>query len=143
MRSGSSPLKTERILAPWNGRPYATRALRYAGLLARSLGAELRVLYVAPDALSVDEADSNLEKRISGVLGSGGGLAWSLRVRAGDARTNIVREANSGRYGLVVVSAHRRPFSSDAVIGSTAARLLRRSEIPVLSFPAGRPSRGR
>jgi nucleotide-binding universal stress UspA family protein len=141
VRAGTAPLKVERILAPWNGRPYATRALRYAGLLARSLGAELRVLYVAPDALSVDETDSNLEGRIGGVLGSGGDLSWSLRVRTGDARENIVREANSGRYGLVVVSAHRRPFSTDAVLGATAARLMRRSRIPVLAFPAGRTAR--
>lgn len=139
--AGAAPLKATRILAPWNGRSYATRALRYAGLLARSLGAELRVLYIAPDALSVDETDSNLGRRLSDVLGSGGDFHWSLRVRTGDARENIAREANSGRYGLVVVSAHRRPLSSDVLLGATAARLLRRSKIPILAFPAGRTSR--
>lgn len=143
VRAPAETQKTSCILAPWNARPYATRALRYAGLLARSLGAELRVLYVAPDALSVDETDSRLESRLAGVLGSEGGPVWTLRVRTGDARENIVREANSGRYGLVVVSAHRRPFSSDVMLGSTVERLLRRSRIPVLAFPAGRPSRAR
>jgi len=136
VRANAAPLRAPRILAPWNGRPYATRALRYAGAIARSLGAELKVLFVAPDALSVDESDARLEKRLDGVLGSGGGLSWSLRVRDGDARENIIREANSGRYGLVVISGHRRPRSADAVLGSTAQRLLRRSRIPVLSFPA-------
>lgn len=136
VRANAAPLGAPRILAPWNGRPYATRALRVAASFARSLGAELRVLYVAKDSLSVDESDSRLEKRLDGALGSGGALVWSLRVRAGDAREAIVREANSGRYGLVAVSAHRRPLSSDAVLGSTAQRLLRRSRIPVLSLPA-------
>lgn len=50
----------------------------------------------------------------------------------------IVQEANSRRYGLVAVSAHRRPFSSDVVLGSTVERLLRHSLIPILAVPTGR-----
>lgn len=137
----AGPLCVRRILAPWNGRSYATRTLRYAGRLASSLRAELRVMFVAPDRLSVDETDSPLERRLGAILGDGGDPAWTLRVRAGDARENIMREAASGRYGLIVMAAHRRPYSTDAVLGSTVARLLRSATIPVLAFPCGRPSR--
>lgn len=137
----AGPLNATRILAPWNGRSYATRTLRYAARLASSLHAELRVMLVVPDLLSVDESDSTLERRLGAILGSGGDPAWTLRVRAGDAREHIVREAASGRYGLIVVSAHRRPYSTDAVLGSTVARLLRSAAVPVLAFPCGRPSR--
>ena len=138
---GAGALKAARILAPWNGRPYAARALRYAGRLARSLRAELRVLHVAPGPLAVDESDPALERRLDGILGTGGDPSWTLRVRSGDAREHILRESGSGRYGLIVLSAHRRPYSSDSLLGSTAARLLRSARVPVLVFPCGRRSR--
>lgn len=141
VRESKAPLKVSRILAPWNGRPYATRALTYAHAAARSLGAELRVLRVVPSGMSIAEAAPALGRRLEHLLGSGGDRHWSLRVRVGDAREHIVQETNSGRYGLVVLSAHRSPFTSDVVLGSTVERTLRHSLIPVLSFPSGRPSR--
>lgn len=137
VRESKAPLRLARVLAPWNGRPYATRALRYAQALARGLGAELRVLHVAPKGAPIEPA---LGRRLESLLGRGGPGRWSARVRVGDARRHIVREANSGRYGLVVLSAHRRPFSTDVVLGSTVERVLRHSRVPVLSVPSGRPS---
>lgn len=139
VRESKAPLRLARVLAPWNGRPYATRALRYADALARGLGAELHVLHVVPEGTSI-EAAPGLGRRLESVLGRAGRGRWSARVRVGDARRHIVREANSGRYGLVVLSAHRRPFSSDVVLGSTVERVLRHSRIPVLSIPSGRAS---
>lgn len=141
VRQSRVPLKATQILAPWNAQPYATRALRYARELALSLGAPLRVLHVVPSRLSIDECEPGLERRVESILGSGNAPVWDLRVRVGDAREHIIREANSGRFGLVVVSAHRRPFSSDVVLGSTVERLLRHSLIPVLAFPSGGSSR--
>lgn len=141
VRQSRVPLKAAQILAPWNALPYATRALRYARDLALSLGAQLRVLHVVPSRLSIDECEPGLERRARSILGPGGAPVWDLRVRVGDARDHIIREANSGRFGLVVVSAHRRPFSSDIVLGSTVERLLRHSLIPVLAFPSGGSTR--
>ena len=124
-----------RVLAPWNGRPYATHALRWARELARSLGATLAVLHVEePGRPTKDWAA--LDKRLVSILG--GGCDWTLRARKGDARKLIVAETNSGRYGLVVLSAHRRRFSADFVLGSTVERLLRHSEVPVMAVPSGR-----
>lgn len=132
-------LKISRVLAPWNGRPYATRALCYARALARSLNTELRVLRVVPAGQSIEECALGLRRRLESMLGSGDSPAWSLRVRVGDEREHIIQEANSGRYGLVVLSAHRRPYSLDAVSGSTVERLLRASKTPVVACPAERP----
>ena len=134
VRESKAPLILRRVLAPWNGRPYATRALRHARILARSLDAELHVLRVLPARRGVAERAPGLRRILEDVLGPG---AWSLRVRRGDARAHIIREAGSGRYGMVVLSAHRRPFSSDIVLGSTVERTLRHSRIPVLSVPSG------
>ena len=63
---------------------------------------------------------------------------WTLRTRKGDARAHIVKEMNSGRCELAVLSAHRRPFATDFVLGSTVERLLRHAAIPVLAIPSGR-----
>ena len=79
------------------------------------------MLHVVPSRLSIDECEPGLERRVESILGSGRAPVWDLRVRVGDAREHIIREANSGRYGLVVVSAHRRPFSSDVVLGSPSS----------------------
>lgn len=141
VHASRSPLRAARVLAPWNGLPHATRALRYASALARGLGAELRVLRVVPKGKPVASAAPGLGRTLEDVLGPAGPGRWSLRVRTGDAREHIVREANSGRYGLVVLSAHRRPFSTDAVLGSAVERTMRHSRIPVLAVPSGRPSK--
>lgn len=141
VHASKSPLRASRVLAPWNGLPHATRALRYASALALGLGAELRVLRVVPKGEPVASAAPGLGRTLEGLLGPARRGRWSLRVRTGDAREHIVREANSGRYGLVVLSAHRRPFSTDAVLGSAVERTMRHSRIPVLAVPSGRPSK--
>lgn len=124
-----------RVLAPWNGTPYATRALRWARELTRSLGSTMDVLHVDEEGRPI-ESDAAMCRRLVAALGTG--PEWTLRKRAGDARVRIVGEANSGRYELAVLSAHRRPFAADFVLGSTAERVLRHSAIPVLAVPSGR-----
>lgn len=129
----AEPLRLSRVLAPWNGAPYATRALRYARELAASLDAELVVLRVFEPGKDRARDRASL-RRLGSLLR---GARWSLKTRAGDAREKIAREADSGRYGLLVLSAHRRPFSTDVVLGSTVERALRHSRIPVLAIPSG------
>jgi nucleotide-binding universal stress UspA family protein len=124
-----------RVLAPWNGRPYATRALRWARELARGLGSKLDVLHVDEGA-GPAEAGAPMGRRLLAALGTG--PEWVFVRRSGRASRRIVEEANSGRYGLAVLSAHRTPFASDFVLGSTAERVLRHSAIPVLAVPSGR-----
>lgn len=134
-----SPVRVARILAPWREQPYATRALRYARELAGSLGAELHVLNVAESGRNSDARTRALRRRLEEVLGSGPG--WTLRVRSGDPREQILKEAGSGRYGILVLSAHRRRFLGDLVLGSTVERVLRHSRVPVLAVPSGAVSR--
>jgi len=94
------------------------------------------VLRVVPVSQSIEECEPRLGRRLESMLGSGGVPAWSLRMRVGDAREHIIQEANSGRYGLVVLSAHRRPHSLDIMAGSTVERLLRRSKTPIVACPS-------
>jgi nucleotide-binding universal stress UspA family protein len=124
-----------RVLAPWNGRPYATHALRWARELARSLCATLDVLHVDEPGVPFEGNREGLDERLSAILG--GGTDWVLHARKGEARRVIVEEANSGHYELVVLSAHRRSFAEDFALGSTVERLLRHAAVPVLGVPSG------
>ncbi len=47
----------------------------------------------------------------------------------------ILGEANSGNYDLVVMGTHGAGLFKDAMIGSTARRVVRRSKIPVFVIP--------
>ncbi|MEK7388511.1 MAG: universal stress protein [Elusimicrobiota bacterium] len=124
-----------RVLAPWNARPYATRALRWARNLARSFHATLDVFYAEEPGRSIGADWAAVDRRLLSILGCG--PDWTFRTRKGNARKHIIAEANSGRYQLVVLSAHRRLFASDFVLGSTVERLLRHSHVPILSVPSG------
>lgn len=137
VREGRTPVRPARVLAPWNGRSYAVRALRYARELARNMGAELHVFCIIAPGRSIDKECTALRRRLDAILGPG--PDWALRVRVGDAREHIIREADSGRYGLIVLSAHRKPFSSDIVLGATVERVLRHARVPVLAVPSGKP----
>lgn len=127
--------KTARVLAPWNGGPYATRALRWARELSRGLDATLDVLRVKESGLPTAKDFPALRRRLEAIMGDG--PDWTFRVCAGDARARIVAEANGGRYGLVVLSAHRRSFAGDFALGSTIERALRHSNVPILAVPSG------
>ncbi|MFI5360944.1 MAG: universal stress protein [Elusimicrobiota bacterium] len=131
-----SPFRIERILAPWNGRLYATAALLVAARWAESLGARLDVLHVTPPWAAAEGLAPWVRRRLDGLLGRGRAPRWSLRVISGDSRDVVLNEAAPGRCDLVVLSAHRRPLSNDFVMGSTVERVLRHSPVAVLAVPS-------
>lgn len=128
-----APLKIARVLAPWNAQPYATDALRRGWDLARGLGARLTVLHVVPPWVRTEGLEARLRKTLESALGRG---RWELEIRRGEPRAVVLRAADPRDYDLLVLSAHRRLLSTDAVLGSTAERVLRGSRLPVLAFPS-------
>ena len=134
-----APWDISRVLAPWNGRTYATRGLRWAREFARGVNANMDVLHVHDQPMSIGAGWPELQGRLAALLGPRSD--WSLRTSKGDGRTSIIEEANSGRYGLIVLSAHRRPFGAGWLLGSTVERVLRQSRIPVLAVPSANRAR--
>jgi nucleotide-binding universal stress UspA family protein len=125
-----------RILVPCNFEPYGDAALRYASALAKLMGASLTVLHVAaPHRWDVD-AEVELNLHLGKVLGMSEASTVETIVKSGDAREQIAREAQTGRYGLLALSAHHRAQLSDLAMGTTAERLLRRCILPILTVPA-------
>lgn len=133
---GASAPRISRILAPWNGRPYATQALLYARDLAKSLGARLDVLHVAPPSLETRELEPRMRRRLETILGRGRSPRWGMRLLAGEPRSVILAQADPRRCDLLVLAAHRRPLLSDFVMGSTAERALRHARTAVLAIPS-------
>ena len=135
VRERARPARIAKILAPFNMTPYAEKALDYALELARGFHARVDVLYVAPEGSRRREVLAELWRRLGRAAGARRGKL-GLRVAQGDPRHAIIAQAKRGGYDLIVLSAHRRPFSSDFVVGSTVERVLRHSPIPVLSVPS-------
>ncbi len=62
-------------------------------------------------------------------------VTYDIVVKAGDPVEEIIKEAHSGNYDLVVIGEHSRRVIKDAMkrkVGSTAWRILHRCKIPVL-----------
>jgi len=55
-----------------------------------------------------------------------------ILVRIGNPVEEILTEVGAGGYDLVVMGAHGRGVLTDALMGSTSRRVLRRCKIPVL-----------
>jgi nucleotide-binding universal stress UspA family protein len=124
------------VLVPCNMRKYSDDALRYASAFAAPFGARITVLYVAENGRSTDSARMSIERHLAQTFGPAAAANLDLRVRSGEARAEILREAAAGPYDLIALSAHRRPFSTDWELGSTAERVLRHTSLPILAVPS-------
>ncbi len=63
-------------------------------------------------------------------------LTYEVKVAMGDPLEKILDEAHAGTYDLLVIAKHGNRFTvKDAVMGDTARRVVRRSQVPVLVVP--------
>jgi nucleotide-binding universal stress UspA family protein len=60
-------------------------------------------------------------------------LVDTIKVKSGKAEEEILKLAKSGEFDLVIMGTHGRGGFVDAMLGSTARRVVRRSPIPVLT----------
>lgn len=136
--------KIRSILCPVNFEPYALQGLIQAAEVAQVLGAHLTVLHVvdAPvygGAGALKAARHMLAdavNRIPPALRATVRPKTALTVgRAADEIANAAQHDD-----LVALVAHRRGFLEDALLGTTAERLLRYGQTAVLALPAGAPA---
>ena len=140
-----------RLLAATDLSPRSDRAVRRAAGLAGPLGAELLLLYVVDDEQPPSLMDAERREALSLLHGRAAELATSAwdpapRVLAetGDPFDAIIRAAEAQAADLVVLGAHRRDLLRDVFVGTTAERVMRHGDRPVLMVnrpPAG-PYRG-
>lgn len=124
------------VLAPMNLESYAEAGLVAAAQVAVALGAKLTVLHVLAD--QSDRAAANARKRLTGLVDSlpeplRSGAEPDIVIMHGDPVPAVLETAPA--YGMIVLVARRKSVIGDAVLGTTAERVLRLSPSPVLAVP--------
>lgn len=138
------------ILVPTDFSDHAAHALDVAASLARTIGADLRVLhvYMPPQhPLTVGlpllplDMIAGLEQQVGEALDQlckpliDAGLRVEQLTSVGVADVEIVRAAQRG-VDLVVMGTHGRTGLGHALMGSVAEKVVRRAPCPVLVVPA-------
>jgi nucleotide-binding universal stress UspA family protein len=148
-------MQIRQILAPVDFSELSSHALRYASMLARCGNARLVVAYAesfsAPPYFTegqVGELERQLRDAFRGVeaalsrfvdagLGAEAGSAAELRVVEGMPVDGVLRVAREVKADLIVMGTHGRSGVNRWMLGSVAERVLRESEIPVLTLRGG------
>jgi nucleotide-binding universal stress UspA family protein len=116
-----------QILMYVDDTPLAERAVRYGALVAAPAAATVTLLAVANSPAEESQARTAVEnaQRLLPV-------STQVIVRPGRGVRELLREAETGQYGLIVVGSRGRRGWQRLAFGSVAARLARYSPIPVL-----------
>lgn len=139
----------DEILVPTDGSDTATTAVNHALGLAAFCDAAVRAIYV------VDTSTYNLQdapRSIVGLLKDGGrstlesiqaaanerGVEVATSLLRGLPATQVVTQATDGESDLIVMGTRghgRDATGQDSFLGSTTARVLQRSAVPILCVP--------
>jgi nucleotide-binding universal stress UspA family protein len=150
----------QKILVPTDLSPSSRMALEKAHEFASAFGASIDLLYVwsapaliAPESVltgvGIDEqpllewahrsALEQLSKFEAEVRGAGIPVQSSL-CELGDPATNIVQQAASGKYQLLVMGTHGRTGLAHVLMGSVTEKVVRRASCPVLTVRTTEPA---
>jgi nucleotide-binding universal stress UspA family protein len=137
-------LPYRRILIPTDMSEPSRRAFPMAGLLARSFGAEVIALHVAPaphgdPAFGTSGVTYEVEFQVPSEAALAAfvgdafeGVRVTPRVLMGSAWSAIMDTATMERADLIVLSTHGLDSMADRLIGSHAERIVRHAPCPVL-----------
>ena len=124
----------DHILIPVDGSACARRAAKYGLELARRYDAETEIVHVARG-----DADAEGEDALEAI----GGMAAELGVPAettllrGSPAEAIAKRATDAGADLVAMGRQGRAGVKAHLLGSVTERVLRRSDVPVLTVPHG------
>jgi len=144
--------KINRILVPSDFSETADHALRYAGGLARSLGAKLTIVYADSFVPPVDFAATagawdeysfvSLQARAQDQLRKAAeanvdpAVPYDITVRIDPPLDGILAEARESEADLIVMGTHGRTGVRRLVIGSVTEAVMRYAKVPVIAVPA-------
>lgn len=132
------------ILVPIDFEPASLKALSIAKDLAARLGGEIVVVHVyqlpvytypglEPSLMPGFHAEvtSAAERAVASLAQQEGNLRAVLR--QGDPATEILNAAEELKASMIVMGTHGRQGLAHLILGSVAERVLRKSNVPVLS----------
>jgi nucleotide-binding universal stress UspA family protein len=146
--SRTVPLPVKRILVPVDFSDCSVFALRYAANLARQVDANLMLLHVASSLIAPPEMEyveldlkkfrAEVEKHASARLAAlakkeiAATIHASPLVRHGTPWEEITRMAKDRKADLIVIGTHGHTGLKHMVLGSTAEKVVRHADCPVL-----------
>lgn len=127
-------------------------AIAYAVGLARELGAELHVVHayqipmlalpdgaVLPSPEWTADASQKLQKGLADLRETyGEGVSIQTHLREGMPHTEVAALCSEIGADLLVIGTHGRTGLSHLLLGSVAGRIVRTSDIPVITVPMPR-----
>lgn len=133
-----------RVLVPVDFSVYSYAALDFACVLAKTLEAEVTILHVDE---SVDESDRRLAEgssqwnqheseiwnQLTRFTPRDRSIQFHHKLIIGPADKRIPKYANSKHYDLVVLGTHGRNGIGRVLMGSVAERVVRESNVPVVT----------
>ena len=134
----------DRILLPTDGSQANRRAVEQAIGLARETGAELHVLFVVEDMpYAAEMMDDQVEARLR-TLGEQSvedirtmaieeGVEVESAIRQGAPHTTILGYADEANVDAIVMGTQGRSGLDRYLLGSVTERVVRTSDIPVLT----------
>jgi nucleotide-binding universal stress UspA family protein len=127
----------DRILVATDFSPRSDRALRRATLIARRVGASLSLVHVVdvdrPERLIASDraAASSFLEELTETIATADGIPADHMVKVDDVYSGILDAADESGAELIILGPHRTRFT-DAFIGTTVERVLRRTRLPLL-----------
>jgi nucleotide-binding universal stress UspA family protein len=138
----------DKILVPIDFSEPSEHALGYAIALARKLGASIELIHcyelpvlASPDGAIIagpelvrrimDQAGESLAKAVEAHKSDG--VAITSHLTQGPAHSAIVEHARALPADLIVIGTHGRTGLQRLLLGSVAERVVRTSDVPVLS----------
>jgi len=134
-----------QILVPTDGSPASDAAIEHAIDLARQYDARLHALYVVDGAaystleagaeIVVDALESEGEAATSRVAEAAedAGVECTSTVTTGTAYRSIIDYVEENDIDIVVMGTHGRKGLNRYLLGSVTERVVRTSEVPVLT----------
>lgn len=125
------------------GSPYGRQAVEFGARIAAPLGAQATVLYVAETEPALflrrqrvpqEIEDSEARRALNGASETLEklGIEAEAKVRYGKVSSQILAEASSGDYDIIVMGSHGMGGVRRFILGSVTEEVVKRSRIPVL-----------
>lgn len=135
-----------KILVPVDGSDNSKRALDEALSMAKGTGASITIIHVIdlPPTVYVesqkllDQLTAKFRQESARVLGDYKAVAEKRGAKAeavvmeGDPAEEIVRYANDGNFGMIVMGSRGLGKLKEIVLGSTSRKVLHNAKCPVL-----------
>jgi nucleotide-binding universal stress UspA family protein len=127
-----------RILVPLDGSAFSEEILPFATGIASATGAALTLLRVADEEREIPEARAYVKALVRDL-----GAEGKVSLTRTDVTTAILEEAGREPRALVAMTSHGRTGLLDALLGSVALSVVRKSGRPVLVYRPPGNSNGR